>query len=146
MPCTVIFIGVLLTIYTQASGSTSGPSVAGERDVQFVHAFVVYQLLSRRIERDLLLVTALLTSETATKARKPPQATGPTGQKSLPSQKQKHKQLEAQVDSRLYPAVVKLLDTILQSLEQMRTLSIVDESPDLATAVEGRVSFTKARR
>ncbi|KAI0286735.1 hypothetical protein BGY98DRAFT_1086767 [Russula aff. rugulosa BPL654] len=50
------------------------------------------------------------------------------------------------VDARLYPAIVKLFDTILQSLNQMRTLSIVDESPDLAAAVDSRVSFTNARR
>ena len=42
--------------------------------------------------------------------------------------------------------VVKLLETVLQSLTQMRTLSIVDDSPDLATAVEARTSYTKARR
>jgi signal recognition particle subunit SRP68 len=51
-----------------------------------------------------------------------------------------------QVDARLYPAVVKLLDTILQSLGQMRNLSVVDESADLASAVEARLSFTKAQR
>lgn len=42
--------------------------------------------------------------------------------------------------------MVKLLDTILQSLGQMRNLSVVDESPDLAPAVEIRLLFTKARR
>ena len=50
------------------------------------------------------------------------------------------------VDTRLYPAVVKLFDTTLQSLNQMRTLSIVDESADLSAAVDSRVSFTNARR
>jgi hypothetical protein len=53
-----------------------------------------------------------------------------------------------QVDGRFYPTVVKLLDTILQSLDQMRTLSPVDESPasDLAAAVEVRIAHTKAQR
>ena len=50
------------------------------------------------------------------------------------------------MDSRLYPAVVKLLKTVVQSLTQMRSLSIVDESPDLASAVEARVTFIRARR
>ncbi|EED85717.1 predicted protein [Postia placenta Mad-698-R] len=50
------------------------------------------------------------------------------------------------VDARLFPAIVKLLDTVVQSLDQMRTLTIVDESPDLASAVDARLSFTKARR
>lgn len=50
------------------------------------------------------------------------------------------------MDDRLYPAVVKLLDTVIQSLTQMRTLSIVDDNPDLASAVEARISFTHGRR
>jgi signal recognition particle subunit SRP68 len=92
-----------------------------------VHAYIVYQLLSRRIQRDLLLVSALLSSESGPQARAP---------KAKPEQ----------VDVRLFPAVVKLLDTVLQSLNQMRALSVVDDSPDLASAVEARLSFTKARR
>ena len=53
---------------------------------------------------------------------------------------------QVQVDARLFPAIVKLLDTIIQSLNQMRTLSVVDDSPDLASAVDARIAFTKARR
>jgi len=49
-------------------------------------------------------------------------------------------------DARLNPAVVKLLETVLQSLTQMRSLAIVEENPDLANAVEARLAFTKARR
>ena len=112
------------------SGASAGSSSAGTRDIHFVHAYIVYQLLSRRIQRDLLLVSVLLSS----------QRTQATRLGTIP------KLQTEPVDGRLYPAVVKLLDTVLQSLTQMRTLSIVDESPDLASAVEGRVSFTKARR
>lgn len=92
----------------------------------------MYQLLSRRIQRDLLLVSALLLTSKASHSTKEIASTS------------KHKQ--EPLDSRLYPAVVKLLDTIIQSLNQMRTLSIVDDNADLASAVEARVSFTKARR
>ena len=107
---------------------------AGTRDLQFVHAFIVYQLLSRRIQRDLLLISTLLhQSQTST------HRAGESG----PS---KPKINKPQVDARLFPAVVKLLDTVIQSLTQMRTLSIVDDSPDLATAVDARISFSKARR
>jgi len=113
------------------SGSTSVPSSEG-RDIHFVHTYVVYQLLSRRIQRDLLLVSALLS------ASKAPHGIMDTA----PILKQK----QQPVDSRLYPAVVKLLDTIIQSLNQMRTLSIVDDNLDLASAVEARISFMKARR
>lgn len=115
----------------QISGSTSVPGSDG-RDIHFVHAYVVYQLLSRRIQRDLLLVSALLLTSKASHSTKEIASTS------------KHKQ--EPLDSRLYPAVVKLLDTIIQSLNQMRTLSIVDDNADLASAVEARVSFTKARR
>ncbi|KAJ7102501.1 hypothetical protein B0H15DRAFT_335432 [Mycena belliarum] len=111
----------------QLSGSSSSVAPGGVRDIHFVHAYIVYQLLSRRIQRDLLLVSALLSSNSGPQVR--PQKAN----------------LE-HVDSRLFPAVVKLLDTVLQSLNQMRALSIVDDSPDLASAVEARLSFIKARR
>ncbi|KZV74790.1 hypothetical protein PENSPDRAFT_625536 [Peniophora sp. CONT] len=114
----------------QLSGSTSA-TAPGTRDIQFVHTYIVYQLLSRRIQRDLLLVSTLLTSHHATRRPAPAATAKP--------------QKEA-VDARLYPGLVKLLDTVLQSLNQMRTLSVVDDSPDLATAVEGRISYTSARR
>jgi signal recognition particle subunit SRP68 len=109
-------------------GQDAGSSSAGTRDIHFVHAYLVYQLLSRRIQRDLLLVSALLSSQHS-------QAVRPGMAPKVQT-----------VDGRLYPAIVKLLDTVLQGLTQMRTLSIVDDSPDLALAVEGRISFTKAQR
>lgn len=112
-------------VEAQQNSGSSSTSAAGTRDIHFVHAYIVYQLLSRRIQRDLLLVSALLTSHRPQASAKP---------------KKEH------VDARLYPAVVKLLDTVIQSLAQMRNLSIVDESPDLASAVEARLTFTKARR
>lgn len=112
----------------QLSGGSSSGVAGGSRDIQFVHAYIVYQLLSRRIQRDLLLTSVLLASQ------------GSTKDSAIRSVKPE------QVDNRLYPAVVKLLDTVIQSLDQMRTLSIVDDSPDLASAVEARLTFTKARR
>lgn len=122
----------ILIIIQLSSGSSTAP--AGTRDLQFVHAFVVYQLLARRIQRDLLLISTLL-HQSQTSSHRP-------GEASI-SKSNTNKQ---QVDARLFPAVVKLLDTIIQSLTQMRTLSIVDDSPDLATAVDARISFSKARR
>ncbi|EKM60486.1 uncharacterized protein PHACADRAFT_246467 [Phanerochaete carnosa HHB-10118-sp] len=115
-----------------SSGSSTAP--AGTRDLQFVYAFVVYQLLARRIQRDLLLISTLLHQSQTSSHR--------SGEVSI----SKASASKQQVDSRLFPAVVKLLDTIIQSLTQMRALSIVDDSPDLATAVDARISFSKARR
>ncbi|KAH7908210.1 hypothetical protein BJ138DRAFT_1091707 [Hygrophoropsis aurantiaca] len=121
----------LVEAQQQTGGSSTGSS-AGTRDIQFIHAYIVYQLLSRRIQRDLLLISTLLSSQSSRPISK--------GKKTKASGKKE------QVDARLYPAVVKLLDTVVQSLTQMRNLSIVDESPDLAAAVEARLTFTKARR
>ncbi|KAF9512366.1 hypothetical protein BS47DRAFT_1376987 [Hydnum rufescens UP504] len=105
-----------LTESNQRSGG--GPSTSGARDIHFVHDFVVFRLLSRRIERDLLLQTAKQTN------------------------KGKQKETVA-ADPRLNPGLVKIFDTILQSLEHMRSLSIVDESVDLLPAVEGRLAYSK---
>jgi len=115
---------LLLTFLWQLTSSSSA-SPAGGRDIHFVYAYIVYQLLRYRIQRDLLLVSALLNTQPTTKPA--------PGKAEV-------------VDARLYPAVVKLYDTVLQSLNQMRTLSVVDDNPDLASAVDARVSFTKARR
>ncbi|KAJ1310880.1 hypothetical protein OPQ81_009396 [Rhizoctonia solani] len=90
-----------------AQKSTSNPpSGPGARDAHFISSYITYQLLSRRTQRDLLLTEALLIAPT-----------------SAPG-----KQNEAsQTDHRVAPAVVKLLDTILQNLNQMRSLSVLDE-------------------
>ncbi|PFH50722.1 hypothetical protein AMATHDRAFT_75412 [Amanita thiersii Skay4041] len=120
----------------QLSGSASISSAQGGRDIHFVHAYITYQLLSRRIERDLLLVSAILANQPGSRPGTVRSTKVPTSKALKPEQ----------VDGRLYPAVVRVLDTILQSLNQMRALSIVDDSPDLAAAVEARVSFTRARR
>ena len=58
----------------------------------------------------------------------------------------KSKDNESAADPRINPGLVKLYDTILQSLEQMRNLSIVDETIDLVPSVESRLAFSKARR
>ncbi|KAH9176998.1 hypothetical protein EDB89DRAFT_2204473 [Lactarius sanguifluus] len=117
-----------------ASGLTPESSAPGVRDIHFVHIFIVYHLLARRIQRDLLLITTILAQSAQ------------TTRKSFGNKAASSKSQAEPVDTRLYPAVVKLFDTILQSLNQMRTLSIVDESPDLSAAVDSRVSFTNARR
>ncbi|KZT08944.1 uncharacterized protein LAESUDRAFT_675461 [Laetiporus sulphureus 93-53] len=119
-------------VEVQQLSSSTISLAAGTRDIQFVHAYIVYQLLSYRIQRDLLLIATLLHQS---------QAHTDADQKGGASKPHKER-----VDARLFPAVVKLLDTIIQSLDQMRALAIVDESPDLASAVEARLSFTKARR
>ena len=119
---------IFITLKTTAAKSSSNT-----RDIHFLHAFIVYQLLSKRIERDLAFVSSLVASSKEKQKRSgndtPDTSTGPQ-----------------KIDARINPAVVKLLDTTIQSLTHMRSLSIVDESPDLANAVEVRIAFTKSRR
>ncbi|KAJ4477908.1 hypothetical protein C8J55DRAFT_515835 [Lentinula edodes] len=103
------------------------------RDMHFVHTYIVFQLLSKRIQRDLLLVDALVGEADAAGAA------GIKG-KTISSTS------TSSADPRLYPAIVKLLDSILQSLSQLRTLSIVDDNPDLSAAVDARIGFSKAKR
>lgn len=86
----------------------------------------------RRTQRDLLLISALLASQ--------------SGKGSISAIASSAGSKTEPVDNRLFPAVVKLLDTVLQSLGQMRTLTVVDDSPDLASAIDARLSVTKARR
>ncbi|KAF8807165.1 hypothetical protein BYT27DRAFT_7211035 [Phlegmacium glaucopus] len=115
----------------QLNGTGASSSPSGGRDIHFVHAYILYQLLSRRIQRDLLLKSMLLASESGDKSK---------------AQENKKRTVKQPVDYRLYPALIKLLDTVLQSLTQMRTLTIVDDYPDLASAVEARISFTNVQR
>jgi signal recognition particle subunit SRP68 len=132
----------------QLIGGTTTVAASNGRDIHFLHAFITYQLLSRRIQRDLLLVSALISSSSSsanTDVKKPaPNPKRPQVGKakaSTPAPRQKF-----QVDGRLFPAVVKLLDTILQSLGQMRTLSLVDDGIEISMAVDARLSFTRAKR
>ncbi|KAF8577853.1 hypothetical protein K439DRAFT_1654959 [Ramaria rubella] len=104
----------------QVSGasSTAVPG-AGNRDIQFMHGYLTYQHLSYRIERDLLLLSAL-------------------SDEALPKRKQAAPQSTA--------SILHLLSGVLQSLSQAMALPITDESPDLSTALSVRLSHAKAQR
>ena len=100
-----------------------------ERDISFVHSYIVFNLLSRRIQRDLTFVSMFSAHSQSTLKK----------QVAVDTDKER-------VDTRINSAAVKVLDTVLQSLSQMRTLNVVDENPELVNAVEARISFTKGRR
>jgi len=112
---------------SEAQKVTGGVATAatGTRDIHFVHSYIVYQLLSRRTERDSLLIDALVHGQ---------------------DQTTKNAAADSPSDPRIFPAVVKILDTVLQSLTQMRGLTIVDESPDVTSATEARIAFIKSQR
>ena len=106
-------------------GGGASAAATGTRDVHFIHSYITYQLLSRRTERDSLLIDALIHGQDQTTKNAAP---------------------DSRSDPRVFPAVVKILDTVLQSLTQMRGLTIVDESPDITSATEARIAFIKSQR
>jgi signal recognition particle subunit SRP68 len=83
----------------------------------------MYNLLLRRSERDSLLVHALVNNFSRLNGQQSP---------------------EAKIWANT--AIIKLFSTTLQSLVQIRALSIVEESPDIASQIDVSISFTKARR
>lgn len=124
--------GKLSEARKQAGAATETTSASGAtRDIHFVHSFATYQLLSRRTQRDLLLIEALVNV-----ANELPKAKSPSGREQPVNSE----------DPRVNPAVVKIYDSILQNLNQMRTLTIVDESSDVAAATEARIAYIRAKR
>ena len=91
------------------------------RDAGFVHSYIMYNLLLRRSERDTLLARALFNNSTKNQQPQEPKTRNDT-------------------------AIIKLLSTTLQSLSQIRSLSIVEESPDVASRIDASISFGKAHR
>jgi len=77
----------------------------------------VFHLLRRRTERDQYLFSALLRVSSR--------------QEDIP---------------RRNTALVKLLSGMLQNLDQMRTLSIVEEAPNLSSEIDACTSLIKAKR
>ncbi|KZT58423.1 hypothetical protein CALCODRAFT_432700 [Calocera cornea HHB12733] len=53
---------------------------------------------------------------------------------------------EAGPDDRTCLAIIKSLDAVLQSLEQMRALPLAEESAGVAQGLEGRLEYTRAKR
>lgn len=109
------------------------------------HSYILFQLLSLRISRDENLLASSLaklkhreqkaTTAQATRASRSANATRAS------------EDTVARRRAKTLPVLVKLLDTILQSLEQIRELDIVEEdSADLASQVDAKIAFLKARR
>lgn len=137
---------------------------ASSKPLGIAHNWIMFQLLSLRIKRDEALIASThaklskreekrtarlaLTAENKLKQRKNSRKSGASAATSgarVSSQQIplpiKRKRVKA------YPAIIKLLDGILQSLEQIRELSIVEEdSEDLVGMVDAKIANDKARR
>lgn len=113
--------------------------------MQLAHAFIVYQLLSVRIKRDLLLVkdtSAKLEAREVKIRAKERDFVATTGVRNEDKADKKIRKQRA----RTYPSIVKLYDGIVQSLETMRDLESVEQDGDLASKVEARIAMARASR
>ena len=95
--------------------------------------YIVFLLLSHRIKRDLLLVEALHSSSTA--------LPGDPTKFQIPGGRVK---VEEAVKS--LAAMIKLYYTVLQSMGQVRSLSIVEEKDGVRIMTEGLESFFHSKR
>ena len=110
------------------------------KPLSIAHSYIKFQLLSLRIQRDESLF-----SSTVTKLQQREIIKAQTGKCVIPSGPTSARM--NQLRAKTYPILVKLLDSILQSLDQLRELDVVEEdSADLAGKVDAKIAFDKARR
>lgn len=108
----------------EASGaSASLRSTRTSQSLSLAHQYIVYLLLSHRIRRDLLLVDSLAAAST------------------LPDDVSVFKipgsRLKVEEAIKNLAASVKLYDTVLQSLSQVRSLALVEEKEGVRRSAEG---------
>lgn len=122
-----------LTENQASSSSTSLRSNATSQSLSVAHQYILHLLLSHRIRRDLLLVDTLSTSSIALPAD--------VSQFKIPGGKVR---VEEAVKS--LAAIIKLYDTVLQSIGQVRSLAIVEEKDGVRVGVEGLEAYFHATR
>lgn len=109
------------------------------------HSYIVYQHLSVRIKRDLLLIEDT-SSKLNLKIQKIQRTasnllnkTGTVDSKFTELKVNKQK-------AKVYPSLIRIYENIILSLEKMRDLEIVEKDAELAATVEARVAFIRASR
>jgi signal recognition particle subunit SRP68 len=117
----------------EATASSTLRSTRTAQSLSFAHQYIVFMLLSHRIRRDLLLVDTLASAPSSL----PADATV----FKVPGGRAK---LEEAVKG--LAAVIKLYDTVLQSLSQARSLPIVEEKDGVRSAAEAAEAYFSATR
>lgn len=117
----------------EATATSTLRSTRTTQSLSFAHQYIVFLLLTHRIRRDLLLVDTLSSAPSSLPA-------DPTVFK-VPGGRAK---LEEAVKS--LAAVIKLYDTVLQSLSQARSLAIVEEKDGVRRAAEADEAYFSATR
>ncbi|WWD22836.1 hypothetical protein CI109_107330 [Kwoniella shandongensis] len=123
----------LLEDHEASGSSTSLRSTKTAQSLSLAHQYIIYLLLTHRIQRDLALVETLSSS----------------GQ-SLPSDPTKFKitggKMRVEEVVKTLGGVVKLYDTVLQSLRQASELSVVQEKEGVRGGVEGLEAYFHATK
>jgi signal recognition particle subunit SRP68 len=103
------------------------------QSLTLAHQYIVYLLLSHRIRRDLLLADTIFSST--------PSLSGDPASFKIPGGRVK---VEEAVKS--LAAIIKLYDTVLQSMNQLRSLAIVEEKEGVQASAEGLEAYFHATR
>ena len=118
---------------------------ASSAPLQLAHSYLIYQHLSIRTKRNLLIIEyskAKLAAREVKIAEAEADYLAKTGSKDPKAAANKVRKHRAKV----YPSLVKLYENIIQSLEQMRDLEVVEQDGELAATVEARIAFVRAWR
>jgi signal recognition particle subunit SRP68 len=111
------------------------------RPLSLANSYITFQLLSIRLRRDEALFASVLAKLSAREAGKS------TSHKRVSPQAAPITIVTARRRAKTFPVLIKLLESILQSLEQLRELDIVeDDSEDLAGIVDCKLAFDKSQR
>ncbi|KAK9900292.1 hypothetical protein P389DRAFT_192574 [Cystobasidium minutum MCA 4210] len=110
---------------------------AAAKPLTTVHSYISFHLLSIRTQRD----EALMQETKKTLARREAKVISQNSLYGPVSMRVKRRRMK------LYPIIIKLLDSMAQSYEKMRQLAVVEEdSTDLAEEVDALLAYSKARR
>lgn len=110
---------------------------AAAKPLNLVYSYIVFRLLSVRLQRDEALLKATLVKL----ARREAKFNGDVTTFGPMSMRVKRKRVK------LYPVLIKLLEGMIQSLERIRSLTVVeDDSAGLADETDALLAYTRARR
>jgi signal recognition particle subunit SRP68 len=110
---------------------------ASAKPLGTAHSYIAFNLISVRLQRDEALLESTLTKlkRRENKAISTSISFGPI------ATRVKRRRMK------LYPILIKLLDGMVQSLENLRELSVVEEDTrDMGEQVDSLIAYTKARR
>lgn len=110
---------------------------AAAKPLNLIHSYILFHLLSVRLQRDEALLQATLVRL----ARREAKFTDELSTFGPASMRVKRRRMK------LYPVLIKLLDGMTQSFERMRSLTVVEEDAmDLAEETDAGLAYCQARR